>query len=86
MATDNNPLNKLQDIAQQGRLTNSFTPEETIVYGNRMKNKFIRDIVEKKQQEGKFDDKTIIAMVLAIDEMIEKGELTEENLKLFNDN
>jgi len=71
---------KLQDLAEQGKATGVITPEEAIKVGNRMQNSYLRELVTKYQEEGRMDDKGILMLVVALDEIIEKGLLTNDLL------
>lgn len=84
--TGSDPLAQLQDIAKQGHSSDSFTPEQTIIYGNRMKNKFVRRIVKQYQDEGGLDNAALIELVLTMDQLIEDGTLTEDLLKKIEEN
>lgn len=81
---NNGSIQQLQEIATSGNVAGSFTPLQTITYGSRMKNKYIRALVKKYQESTDVPDAKIIEMVLAMDQLIEEGTLTEELLKEIN--
>ena len=72
---------QLKDLAEKGKASGVITPEEAIKVGNRMQNSYLRDLITKYQEEGRLDDNGILMLVIALDEIIEKGLLTNDLLK-----
>lgn len=71
---------QLQDLAEKGTAEGVITPEEAIKVGNRMQNSYLRELITKYQEEGRMDDKGILMLVVALDDIIEKGLLTNDLL------
>jgi len=70
----------------KGEVKNLTVDPNAIVTGKRMKNAIMRKFADSYKKDAKLDDATILRLVLAIDEAVEKEYLTDELLDYLNKN
>lgn len=83
---DDNISSQLKSIADKGAVDGIITSDEAIVVGKRMKNKFLREMVKTYKQRADVSDSDLIQLILAYDEVVENGLITNETIDAIEEN